>query len=78
MQNAKHVILYVDDDQDFLDAMRMFFEANGYAMVEAASAEEGLKAYKKTKPDLIIADLMMEEIPGMKPICQKVQVAGLH
>ena len=27
MQDGKHVILYVDDDQDFLDSMRILLEA---------------------------------------------------
>ncbi len=62
MRNGKQVILYVDDDQDFLDSMRVILEANGYIVDEASSAEDGLKKYKKERPDLIIVDLMMEEI----------------
>ncbi len=62
MQDNKYVILVIDDDPDFLQAMRLLFEANGFAVVEAKSAEEGLNVYKKTKPDLILVDLMMEEI----------------
>lgn len=31
-------------------------------MVEAHSAEEGLKKYKESKPDFILVDLMMEEV----------------
>ena len=42
MQDGKHVILYVDDDQDFLDSMRVLLEANGYKMLEAGSGEERL------------------------------------
>ncbi|MCE5278938.1 MAG: response regulator [Planctomycetaceae bacterium] len=62
MQDNKHVILYIDDDKDFLDVMRMILEKNGYIMAEAASAEEGLRVYKDIKPDLVIVDLMMEEV----------------
>jgi len=62
MQDDKYVILTIDDDPDFLAAMRLVLEASGYIMAEAKSAEEGLKVYKKTKPDLILVDLMMEEI----------------
>jgi len=50
------VILCCDDDADVLDSMRMILEANGYAMVSARSAEEGLKAYKASRPDLVIVD----------------------
>jgi DNA-binding response OmpR family regulator len=62
MKNGKYVILCIDDDQDFLDTIRLILETSGYLMEEAISAEMGLKKYKETKPDLIIVDLMMEEI----------------
>jgi DNA-binding response OmpR family regulator len=62
MKNGKYVILCIDDDQDFLDTIRLVLETSGYLMEEAISAERGLKKYKETKPDLIIVDLMMEEI----------------
>ncbi len=62
MKDGKHVILYVDDDQDMLDSVRLILEANGYIMEEAATAEEGIKKYKANKPDFVIVDLMMEEV----------------
>ena len=62
MRDGKPLILYVDDDQDFLDSMRAILEANGYAMEEAISAEVALRKFKEKRPDLIIIDLMMEEV----------------
>ena len=62
MQDGKHVILCIDDDQDILFALRTILEANGYMVAEAASAEEGLKVYKESNPDLMLVDLMMEEV----------------
>lgn len=62
MRNGKPVILYVDDDQDFLDSMRAILESNGYIMEEAISAEVALRKFKAERPDLIIIDLMMEEV----------------
>ena len=62
MKDGKHVILCIDDDQDVLDALRMFLESKGYIMFDAATAEDGLKVYKKEEPDFIIVDLMMEEV----------------
>lgn len=62
MRDGKHVILYVDDDQDFLDSVTVILESNNYVVEPASSAEEGLRKYKKERPDLIIVDLMMEEV----------------
>ena len=76
MQDGKHVILYVDDDQDFLDSMRVLLEANGYKMVEAGSGEEGLEAYRKSQPDLIIADLMMEEVDAGTSFVKELRAMG--
>lgn len=62
MREGKPVILYVDDDRDYLDSMRAILEANGYLMEEAVSAEQALRKFKHERPDLIIIDLMMEEV----------------
>ena len=62
MKDGKYVILCIDDDKDILEALRMILEKNDYVMVEAESAEEGLKVFKTESPDFILVDLMMEEI----------------
>ena len=41
MPEGKPSILYVDDDPDYLEAMRVILEAGGYAMAEAASVFDG-------------------------------------
>ena len=76
MRNGKHVILCIDDDQDFLDTLRLVLETSGYVMEEADSAETGLKQYKETKPDLIIVDLMMEEIDSGTHFVKELRLLG--
>ncbi len=76
MQDGKHVIMYVDDDQDVLDSSRVVLESNGYVMVEASSAEEGLKLYKTADPDLLIVDLMMEEVDAGAQLVRELKAEG--
>ena len=76
MQDAEHVILFVDDDQDVLDGMRLILESHGYAMVEAHTAEEGLRIYKEQKPDLLIVDLMMEEVDAGTHLVTELRALG--
>jgi two-component system alkaline phosphatase synthesis response regulator PhoP len=76
MQNGKFVILCVDDDQDLLDALRLVLEKNGYVMVEARTAEEGLRKFKESKPDLIIIDLMMEEVDAGTSLVRNLKAEG--
>ncbi|MGB8227378.1 MAG: response regulator [Sedimentisphaerales bacterium] len=76
MQDEKYVIMVIDDDPDFLQAMSLFLEANGYIAAEAKSAEDGLKIYKKVKPDLILVDLMMEEIDAGTNFAKELRLLG--
>ena len=76
MTEKKKVILYIDDDQDYLDMLRAIIESEGYEMVEARSAEEGLQLFKEVGPDLVIVDLMMEEVDSGTSFVKELKVAG--
>ena len=76
MQDGKHVILCIYDDPDILESLRLVLEANGYIVVDASTAEEGLKAFKASRPDLIICDLMMEEIDAGTRFVKDIQAEG--
>ena len=76
MKDGKHVILYIDDDQDFLDSVRVILESRQYVVVQANSAEEGLRKYKQERPDLIIVDLMMEEIDSGTNLVKELKLLG--
>jgi len=76
MKEGKHVILYVDDDRDFLDSTKLVLESKGVIVETAQSAEDGLKAFKRCKPDLIIVDLMMEEVDAGAGLIKDLKLAG--
>jgi DNA-binding response OmpR family regulator len=76
MKKGKYLILCVDDDNDILEALRLRLEKAGYLTATALSAEEGLKKFKETQPDLIIADLMMEEIDSGTGLVKELKLAG--
>ena len=76
MPEGKPVIMYVDDDHDYCEAMRVILEAAGYEMAEAASAEDGLEVYKSRRPDLVIVDLMMEEVDSGTAFVKELRLLG--
>ena len=78
MAESKPTILYVDDDPDYREALRTILEAAGYDMIEAATAEEGLRVYRDNKPSLVIVDLMMEEIDSGTAFVKEMRAAGNH
>ncbi len=54
-------ILIVDDDEDFVQAIACFLEANGFAVSRAHSGADGITLAKMEHPDLIVMDIMMRE-----------------
>jgi excisionase family DNA binding protein len=58
------LILIVDDDPGLRGFVRAALEYDGYAVREAASAEEGLQALDEEPPDLILRDVMMPKVDG--------------
>ncbi len=76
MKQGKHVILCVDDDQDFLDSMRTIMESNNYVVETANSGEEGVRKYRARRPDFVIVDLMMEEVDSGTNFVKEIKALG--
>ena len=76
MRQEPYKILTIDDDPDILEALRTLLESKGYEVIQAESAEEGLKALKATQPDLVIVDLMMEEVDAGTSFVTRVRALG--
>jgi len=55
----KKKVLVVDDDADFVLAVRMVLEGEGYLVEEAANGAEGLSKMRANRPDLVLMDVMM-------------------
>ncbi len=62
MKRDGATILLVDDEEAIRLAVGDWLQAEGYAVVDAASAEQALGLLEQVKPDLTILDLNM---PGM-------------
>jgi CheY-like chemotaxis protein len=76
MSDGKPLILYVDDDPDYIEVMRALLESGGYEMAQASSAEEGVEVYKQRRPDLVIVDLMMEEVDSGTAFVKELRLLG--
>lgn len=60
----KKQILLIDDDPDFVEAVKVIVENGGYAVEVAYDGQEGLEAAAEKKPDLIVLDVMMPVMNG--------------
>ena len=72
---AKKTILLVDDDEDFLMQTRLQLEAAGFEILTASSLSQADQTLAAVKPDLVVADLMMEVIDAGFVLCHHVKKA---
>lgn len=59
-------ILIVDDQKDLLDLLSMSLTPEGYTVRTAQTAAEALSAIKLQKPDLILLDILLPDISGIR------------
>lgn len=57
-------IAIIEDDQAITQMYRLKFEAEGFSVVTADNGEEGLELCEKTKPNIVLLDLMMPIMSG--------------
>jgi CheY-like chemotaxis protein len=62
---AKKKVLLVDDNHDILDLLEVFLFGK-YDCVTAINGFEGLKTAHEFAPDIIITDIMMPVMDGIK------------
>ena len=70
---AEPKILVVDDDPDFVEAMRLTLEPNGYQVISAASGDEGLARVQSESPDLVILDVIMSSVLDGLQMSQRIR-----
>ncbi|MEW6195374.1 MAG: response regulator [Bacteroidota bacterium] len=57
-------ILIVEDDESYLDNIKILLEEEGYTVITAVNGAEGIRLASKENPELIICDIMMPDISG--------------
>ena len=65
-------ILLIEDDRDILTILRDQLVMDNFKVLEAGSAEEGMQLFKTMRPDLIILDLNLPDLDGIK-LCQNIR-----
>jgi len=78
MPAYKPRILYIEDNLDNRMLVKRILEAEGYMVVEAANAQEGLARAIADTPDLILMDINLPEVDGYTGTAQIKATPGLH
>ena len=65
-------VMLVDDDPQLRHVVSMFFELEGYNVLQASDGREAISMLAEYVPDVILLDLMMPEVGGTE-VCQHVR-----
>ena len=69
MQNL--TILAIDDDKDILSLVALLLKKKNHKVIQANSGEAALAILQKTKPDIILLDVIMKNMSGYE-VCRHI------
>lgn len=59
-------ILVCDDDKDIVEAIDIYLTKEGYEVLKAYDGDEAIKVLKRNEVDLLIMDVMMPRLDGIR------------
>lgn len=66
------LILVVDDEQSYRDALSVALQREGFLVVTAADGAEAIDRFDATKPALVLLDVMLPKISGVD-VCREIR-----
>lgn len=64
--NTPYKILVCDDDKEIVEAIEIYLAQEGYEILKAYDGEQALKVLDEQKVDLLIIDIMMPRLDGIR------------
>jgi two-component system alkaline phosphatase synthesis response regulator PhoP len=64
METAKHVVI-IEDEREAAELFAEMMRVSGYSVSLATNSKEGLALLQRTRPDVVVLDIMMPDISGM-------------
>ena len=77
MSTSPTRILYIEDNPDNRVLVKRVLEAEGYQLLEAANAQDGLRQVMAHPPDLILMDINLPEVDGYTTTARIKAMPGL-
>lgn len=68
----QHTILIIDDEQGLRELVRINLEHEGFGVLMASNAIDGLEVVREQRPDLVLLDIMMPDMDGLEA-CQRLR-----
>jgi two-component system response regulator RegX3 len=64
-KEARPLVLLVEDEESFVDALRIGLAREGFDVVVAADGARALEVFEESTPDLVLLDLMLPKLSGI-------------
>jgi len=64
MADAIKRLVYVEDEPEMIDLVRLILARRGFEVIGANGGREGLDTIRRESPDLVLLDLMMPDLDG--------------
>src|SRR5512147_2067086 len=66
MAEEKELILLIEDEQQMRRFLRITLQSQGYRLIEAPTAKEGLLQAASRNPDVVLLDLGLPDMDGLE------------
>ena len=61
-----YTVLVCDDDKEIVEAIEIYLSQEGYQILKAYDGEQALKVLSEEKVDLLVIDVMMPRLDGIR------------
>lgn len=68
-------VLIADDDRAIRQSLATALEINGYEVIACSDGVEALAAYRESRPDVLVLDVMMPGVDGLG-VCRVLRAEG--
>jgi two-component system response regulator RegX3 len=68
----KPTVLVVEDEQSFVDALRVGLSREGFDVVVAPDGAEALVQFQTVQPDIVLLDVMLPRVSGVE-VCRQLR-----
>ena len=70
-------VLVVDDDQALAEMLGIVLRGEGFEPYFCADGLEALTAFRESRPDVVLLDLMLPDVDGLE-ICRRIRASDEH
>jgi DNA-binding response OmpR family regulator len=71
----KQTVLVIEDEPKIAEVIVSYLENAGFRAISKQDGRAGLESFAKDRPDLILLDLMLPDMPG-EQICQMIRMTS--